>query len=83
MLFLRITPLVPNWFLNISSGNLGVPLSVFVWGTFLGLVPNNLMFITMGMEFRNIESLGTFNPWNALVRSLQSGAEEVHLDFYV
>ncbi len=37
-LFLRITPIVPNFFINISSGNLGIPYYIFLAGTVVGLV---------------------------------------------
>lgn len=36
MLFLRITPLIPNWFVNISSPIVGVSLKIFFFGTFFG-----------------------------------------------
>jgi uncharacterized membrane protein YdjX (TVP38/TMEM64 family) len=36
MLFLRITPFLPNWFINLASPIIGVPLSPFFWGTFFG-----------------------------------------------
>jgi uncharacterized membrane protein YdjX (TVP38/TMEM64 family) len=36
ILFLRITPVVPNWFVNVSCPIVGVPLTQFVVGTFFG-----------------------------------------------
>ena len=36
LLFLRITPLLPNWFVNVSSPIVGVPVQQFVLATFLG-----------------------------------------------
>lgn len=36
IIFLRITPFLPNWFINITSPVIGVPLSPFFFGTFLG-----------------------------------------------
>jgi hypothetical protein len=36
MLFLRTTPLLPNWFINLSSPIAGIPLVTFFSGTFLG-----------------------------------------------
>lgn len=36
MIFLRITPILPNWLINISAPILDVPMSPFFWGTFLG-----------------------------------------------
>lgn len=36
MLFLRMTPLLPNWFINLVAPVIGVPLVPFALGTFLG-----------------------------------------------
>lgn len=36
IIFLRITPFLPNWFINITSPVINVPLGVFFIGTFLG-----------------------------------------------
>ncbi|RHY28912.1 hypothetical protein DYB32_005602 [Aphanomyces invadans] len=36
MLFLRLTPLLPNWFVNVASPLVGVPFGVFVGATFIG-----------------------------------------------
>lgn len=36
IIFLRITPFLPNWFINITSPVINVPLKVFFIGTFLG-----------------------------------------------
>lgn len=36
IIFLRITPFLPNWFINITSPVINVPLGVFFVGTFLG-----------------------------------------------
>lgn len=36
IIFLRITPFLPNWFINITSPVINVPLGVFFIGTFIG-----------------------------------------------
>lgn len=36
ILFLRMTPLLPNWFINLVAPVIGVPLYPFALGTFLG-----------------------------------------------
>jgi len=36
IIFLRITPFLPNWFINIASPVINVPLTPFFVGTFLG-----------------------------------------------
>ena len=53
-LFLRITPILPNWFINISSGNLGISFPVFFLGTILGLIPNAVILARAGVEIATI-----------------------------
>ncbi|ETV98466.1 hypothetical protein H310_08608 [Aphanomyces invadans] len=48
MLFLRLTPLLPNWFVNVASPLVGVPFGVFVGATFIGLIPANCIHISTG-----------------------------------
>ncbi|EER16242.1 conserved hypothetical protein [Perkinsus marinus ATCC 50983] len=67
MLFLRITPIVPNWFINISTGNLGLNSRTFFFGTLLGLIPNNIILVNMGSELAEIQHVGSFNAKNFLV----------------
>ena len=36
MLFLRLTPLIPNWFVNLGSPLVGMPYVYFIVATFFG-----------------------------------------------
>jgi uncharacterized membrane protein YdjX (TVP38/TMEM64 family) len=36
MLFLRLTPLIPNWFVNLASPLVGMPYIYFLGATFFG-----------------------------------------------
>lgn len=38
IVFLRITPFLPNWFINLASPIIGVPMWPFFAGTFVGKV---------------------------------------------
>lgn len=44
IIFLRITPFLPNWFINITSPVINVPLGVFFIGTFIGKMLLNYFF---------------------------------------
>ena len=44
MLFLRLVPAFPFWFVNIAPAVLGVPLKTYVIGTFLGIIPATFAF---------------------------------------
>ena len=58
LLFLRITPLLPNWFINISSPILDVPLSKFFFATFVGLMPMNVIHVKTGLMLNDIQTVG-------------------------
>lgn len=58
LLFLRVTPLLPNWFINISSPILNVPISKFALATFLGLMPMNVMHVKTGLMLNDLQSVG-------------------------
>ncbi|KAH8951515.1 hypothetical protein BDL97_09G031300 [Sphagnum fallax] len=57
ILFLRITPILPNWFINVSAPIVSVPLRHFVLGTFLGLIPASVVAVKAGRILSQINSL--------------------------
>jgi len=60
IMFLRITPFLPNWFINIVSPMIGVPLSPFWIGSFLGVAPPSFVFIQAGVTLQQLTS--TMDP---------------------
>ena len=48
LLFLRITPFLPNFFINLASPLLGVPLHYFVLATMFGIMPATFMHVSAG-----------------------------------
>ena len=60
LLFLRVTPLLPNWFINIASPILNVPLSKFALATFIGLMPMNVVHVKTGLMLNDLQSVGGF-----------------------
>ena len=48
MLFLRLVPAFPFWFVNIAPAVLGVPLRTFVLGTVMGIIPATFAFASAG-----------------------------------
>ncbi len=57
ILFLRISPILPNWFINISAPQVNIPLSTFAIGTLVGLIPNNYIYCTMGLTISDAVTL--------------------------
>ncbi|XP_028395570.1 transmembrane protein 41B-like [Dendronephthya gigantea] len=58
IIFLRITPFLPNWFINISSPVIDVPLLPFFVGTFVGVAPPSFGYITAGVEVHKLTTTG-------------------------
>lgn len=52
MLFLRLTPLIPNWFVNLGSPLVGMPYIYFFTGSCIGLIPNNFILLQTGMTLK-------------------------------
>ena len=50
IIFLRITPFLPNWFINIVSPVIGVPLLPFWVGSFIGVAPPSFVFIQVSFR---------------------------------
>ncbi|MBX9589951.1 MAG: VTT domain-containing protein [Hyphomonadaceae bacterium] len=54
MLFLRLVPAFPFWFVNIAPAMLGVPLKTYVLGTFLGIMPATFAFASAGAGLHSV-----------------------------
>ena len=60
-MFLRVTPLCPNWFLNASSAVVGVPFHIFAGATLIGLAPYTILCVKMGLMLESLTTIG-FDP---------------------
>nr|KAF7416731.1 hypothetical protein H0235_011262 [Vespula pensylvanica] len=67
MLFLRMTPLLPNWFINLASPVIGVPIIPFTVGTFFGVAPPSFVAIQAGQTLHNLTSSSDAWSWNRLL----------------
>ncbi|KAI8051055.1 putative transmembrane protein 41B [Gilbertella persicaria] len=56
MIVLRISPLPPNWTVNLGSPHLGVPFCSFFWGTFLGVIPPSFIHVQAGAALDRLSS---------------------------
>jgi len=56
LLFLRMTPLVPSWFINIASPIFDIPLFKFSLSTFFGIIPASILFVNGGTTLANVNS---------------------------
>lgn len=58
MLFLRISPLFPNWFVNYSTALIGMPFSYFFVASTIAIQPAACMSIAMGGMLRDVGETG-------------------------
>lgn len=56
IIFLRITPFLPNWFINLVSPVIGVRLAPFWIGTFVGVAPPSFVAIQAGTTLQQLTS---------------------------
>ncbi|GJJ73593.1 hypothetical protein EMPS_05951 [Entomortierella parvispora] len=58
--FLRVTPFIPNWFMNVASPHLGIPVTIFFFGTLVGVLPNTLVTVQAGVTLAALASPDDF-----------------------
>ncbi|KAI9095456.1 hypothetical protein DFS34DRAFT_582052 [Phlyctochytrium arcticum] len=56
LLFLRLFPFSPNWFLNMSSPFVGVPIFPFFMSIFFGLMPYNYICVQAAATLSQLDS---------------------------
>ena len=54
LLFLRLVPVFPFWLVNLAPALLGVPLSTYLIGTAVGIVPGSFVFAFAGVGLDSI-----------------------------
>lgn len=67
ILFLRMTPLLPNWFINLASPVIGVPVVPFTVGTFFGVAPPSFVAIQAGQTLHKLTSSSDAWSWNSII----------------
>ncbi|XP_047113280.1 transmembrane protein 41B-like [Schistocerca piceifrons] len=67
ILFLRITPFLPNWFINIVSPVIGVPIVPFWLGTFLGVAPPSFVAIQAGQTLYKLSASSDAWSWTSVI----------------
>lgn len=58
MLFLRLTPTLPNTFINVASPIVDVPYHIFLLATTLGIIPAAYVTVKAGITLGELQSIG-------------------------
>ncbi|KAG1362026.1 putative membrane protein [Cocos nucifera] len=66
MLFLRVTPTLPNTFINMASPIVDVPYRIFVLATFIGLIPAAYVTVRAGIALGELRSLSDLYDFQAI-----------------
>ncbi|PAA94409.1 hypothetical protein BOX15_Mlig007117g2 [Macrostomum lignano] len=66
IMFLRITPFLPNWFINLASPIVGVSLVPFFIGTFFGVMPPSVFAIQGGQTLQKLASTSETVTWRSV-----------------
>ncbi|KAI6180657.1 Transmembrane protein 41-like protein [Aphelenchoides besseyi] len=66
IVFLRVTPILPNWFINIASPVIGVPILPFFFGTFAGVAPPSCLFIQSGTTLQMMTNTNAVWSWSSM-----------------
>lgn len=67
VVFLRVTPFLPNWFINLTAPVIGVPLKPFALGTFFGVAPPSFVAIQAGQTLNTMSSTDSTFSWTSVV----------------
>lgn len=58
MLFLRVTPTLPNTFINVASPIVDIPFHVFLAATVIGIIPAAYVTVKAGIAIGELQSVG-------------------------
>lgn len=67
MLFLRITPSLPNTFINVASPIVDIPFHVFFLATLVGLIPATYITVRAGLALGDLKSVRDLYDFKTLV----------------
>ena len=70
LLFLRLFPMTPNWFLNLSAPILNIPIVQFFFSVLIGLIPYNFICVQTGSILSTLTSLDAIFSWETAFKLL-------------
>jgi len=83
LLFARLVPMTPNWFINIASPILNVPLPLFFLSVLIGLMPYNFICVQTGIVLSDIASLDDVFTYNIFFKLLFVSAVALLPTFFI
>ncbi|TVU45478.1 hypothetical protein EJB05_04967 [Eragrostis curvula] len=80
MLFLRITPTLPNTFINMASPIVDIPFHIFFAATLVGLIPASYITVKAGRALGDLKSVRELYDFKTLVVLFLIGSVAVALE---
>ncbi|XP_057510556.1 uncharacterized membrane protein At4g09580-like [Actinidia eriantha] len=77
MLFLRVTPTLPNTFINVASPIVDVPYHIFFLATFIGLIPAAYVTVRAGIALGELQSIGNLYDFHSIATMFLIGVVTV------
>ncbi|KAL9256674.1 putative membrane protein [Drosera capensis] len=77
MLFLRVTPTLPNTFINVASPIVDVPYHTFFLATFLGLIPAAFVTVKAGLALGELRSVGDLYDFQSIATMFLIGVVSI------
>ncbi|KAK6947402.1 SNARE associated Golgi protein [Dillenia turbinata] len=77
MLFLRVTPTLPNTFINVASPIVNVPYHIFLLATVIGLIPAAYVTVRAGLAIGELQSVGDLYDFNSIATLFLIGVVSV------
>ncbi|KAL9642682.1 hypothetical protein ABK040_009761 [Willaertia magna] len=79
LLFLRISPILPNWSINLISPLLNIDILTFIFTTFIGIAPQTFISVQTGKMLSETTMMGgdndvTYNQLNVFLSLLGFGS---------
>lgn len=66
MVFLRVTPTLPNTFINVASPIVDVPYHIFLIATVIGLIPAAYVTVRAGIALGDLRSVADLYDFNSI-----------------
>eukprot|EP00890_Picochlorum_soloecismus_P006602 jgi/Picsp_1/767/NSC_04256-R1_snare associated golgi protein len=74
MLFIRVTPILPHWFVSLASPIVGIPFHIFVFATVIGHQPMNFIAIHAGAALSSLRSVHDVYSLRTILFVLTAGS---------
>lgn len=68
LLFIRLFPMTPNWFINITAPVLNIPIHLFFISVLIGLMPYNFICVQTGVILRDLQSMDDIFSFKVLLQ---------------